>query len=368
MIFGAFCWTNSQAIFYTLIMRFESQVTSISWIPNATIPGLNKVVFDSGFTHYDEQPPLVIENIEILRDADVFRFANVLRASVDVEDGKIVSGEYHGGCVMGATTVSMKIAHATMDAVEFPVIQREVEITENSARFVQTVGGHTGLPAPRRTSRFPFFAFSAPTVWTTLGLTIFADGSSEFDLVGASAFPRHWIYNSDHEVTAKVGLADFRKWWRKSFGPHTPWKNNEHPAFVTEVETPVEMKLHHKIMNEMDKPRFRRYRKGKYLTIQGEPGDEVFLIIDGVVSVEHNGEKLGELGPGTVLGERASLEKGLRTSSLKALTNVKVAVVDPHKIEHSRRRDLQEIHNRENALIVDIREPDIERSKHHADI
>ena len=51
-------------------------------------------------------------------------------------------------------------------------IRHEPEVTDARARFVQTTGGRTGLPAPRRVNRPPFVQFKAPTVWTTLALTI----------------------------------------------------------------------------------------------------------------------------------------------------------------------------------------------------
>ena len=38
-------------------MRFESSVLSISWIPSEALPGLNKVPFETGITHYDPPPP-----------------------------------------------------------------------------------------------------------------------------------------------------------------------------------------------------------------------------------------------------------------------------------------------------------------------
>jgi hypothetical protein len=72
-------------------------------------------------------------------------------------------------------------------------------VSETSVRFVQTAGGRTGVPAPRRISRPPFVQLSAPLVWTTLALTIRSDGSSAFEVVGASPFPRHWLYD-EHGV------------------------------------------------------------------------------------------------------------------------------------------------------------------------
>ena len=48
-------------------MRIESSVTSLSWIPSEAVTGLNKAVFGSGFTHYDDPPPDVIRDLEALR-------------------------------------------------------------------------------------------------------------------------------------------------------------------------------------------------------------------------------------------------------------------------------------------------------------
>ena len=65
-----------------------------------------------------------------------------------------------------------------------------------------------------------------------------------------------------------------------------------------------------------DKPTMRKLRAGALLTEQGQPGDEVFLVLDGVLAVEVDGEPIAELGPGAILGERAVLEGGVRTSTI----------------------------------------------------
>ena len=82
-------------------------------------------------------------------------------------------------------------------AVHLPDIQADPEVDGSSARFVQTVGGRMGLPTPRPVPHKPFVQFWPSIAWTTLALTINADGSSSHELIGASPFPRHWIY--DHE-------------------------------------------------------------------------------------------------------------------------------------------------------------------------
>src|SRR5205823_24368 len=38
-------------------MRYESSVTSLSWIPSEAVTGATRTAFDSGFTHYDAPPP-----------------------------------------------------------------------------------------------------------------------------------------------------------------------------------------------------------------------------------------------------------------------------------------------------------------------
>jgi hypothetical protein len=58
-------------------MRYESSVTSVSWIPSEAVdrPAI-RAPFDWGVLHYDEPPPSRIDDLEALRRADRFRFAN----------------------------------------------------------------------------------------------------------------------------------------------------------------------------------------------------------------------------------------------------------------------------------------------------
>src|SRR5437016_6814100 len=109
-------------------MRHESCVTSLSWIPSEAVTGKTRVFFDAGFTHYDEPPPAALGDIEELRAADRFRFANLLRAWIDVDGaGQITAGGYGGGGLMGATTVRLGSLSRTFQAVALPDLQREPE-------------------------------------------------------------------------------------------------------------------------------------------------------------------------------------------------------------------------------------------------
>lgn len=328
-------------------MRITSSVTSVSWIPSEAVTGLNKGVFESGFTHYDDPPPDHIEDLERLRDADGFRFANHLSAAIEIRDGRIVDAAYTGGGVMGATTIRIAAKAATFEAVSLEDLQLEPVRTDTSVRFVQTTGGRTALPAPRRVTHPPFVQFRAPTVWTTLALTLHADGTVEREVVGASKFPRHWIYDDDLVLTEKVGLADFKGWYRKSFGKRTPWGNEDSPALVTAVETALERRLSSTIMRGGGKPEIRLVKEGRELVRQGEPGHELFLVLDGVLTVEHDETPLAELGPGAVLGERSSLEGGLRTATLRAATKCRVAVVPADQVDPTALDELSTSHRRE---------------------
>ena len=328
-------------------MRIESSVTSLSWIPSEAVTGLNKAIFGTGFTHYDDPPPDELGDLEALRAADRFRFANHLIGWIDVVDGAIVDAGYDGGCLMGATTVAVGPKQATFAAVAFDDIRRPVDLTATSARFVQTVGGHTAVPAPRRVSKPPFLKFEAPTVWTTLALTMHVDGSVESELVGASTFPRHWVYDQAGALAAKAGLADFKDWWRHSFGKHTPWGDEDSQAMVTAVETALERELASHIMRGGAKSSIRKLKADALLTEQGSEGDDVFLLLNGVVGVEVDGEAIAEVGPGAILGERAALEGGVRTSTLRALTKVTVAVVNADQLAEDERTQLSAGHRRE---------------------
>jgi hypothetical protein len=327
-------------------MRIESSVTSVSWIPSEAVSGMTKLPFEVGVTHYDNPPPDVIEDLEALGAADGFRFANRLGAWIEVEGGKIVDHGYSGGAVMGSTTVRLG-KQATFAAVGFPDLQRDPEVSATSARFMQTAGGRPAIPAPRRVRHPPFVQLKGPTVWTTLTLVLNVDGSARFELSGASPFPRHWIYDDAGKLSQKAGLTDFKEWYRRAFGKHTPWGDEDSKALVTTAETALERELSHLIMRGSEKPKIKKLRKRKTLTEQGEAGDEVFLLLDGVLSVEVGGEPLAELGPGAILGERAVLEGGVRTATLRAVTKCKVAVVPADRVDPDALDEISKEHRRE---------------------
>lgn len=313
-------------------IRHESSVTAISWIPSEAIEGLSKVPFELGITHYDQPPPDRIDDLEALRKADRFREANELRAFVDVEDGRIVDQGYLGGGKIGSTTVRLGPASIRFAAVHLPDIKQPPEVGPTSVRFVQTVGGRMGIPTPRPVKRRPFVQFWPSIAWSTLELTINADGTSRRGLAGASPFPRHWVYDENGALIEKSSVIDFKSWADHCFGQGTPWGSYDSPALTTSVESALEREMASTILRGGAKPKVRTLDAGTRLTTQGEAATDVYLVMDGVFAVEIDGEGVAEIGPGAVVGERAALEGGLRTATLRATTRARVAAIAPDQL------------------------------------
>jgi hypothetical protein len=330
-------------------MRVESSVTSISWIPSEAIESaLVALPFDVGIGRYDPPPPEVIEDFDELRRSEGFRFANLLNAWAEVDDGRIVDSGYGGEAHLSVTRMRLGPRELVFEPTQFPPIRRDPASDGTSVTFVQTAGGRPGVPAPRRVNRPPYVQVAGPTVWTTLSLTIHADGRSEGQLVGASPFPRHWIYDSSNKLVQKSGLIDFKTWYRQAFGQKTPWGDEDSPAFVTEVESALERELSRSIMSAGAKPEIGRLGQGQTLVEQGQPGRDMFLLLDGALAVEVDGNVVAELGPGVIVGERAALEGGRRTSTLRAVTPCKVATFNASQITPEAKAQLAEGHRRED--------------------
>jgi hypothetical protein len=331
-------------------MRIESSVTAISWIPSEAIEGMPKIPFELGIGHYDEPPPdtLAEGDLERLRDADRFREANVLKGWVEVEDGKIVDAGYEGGGLVGSTTFRLGLKDLVFQGIPFETLQQEPEIREDEVRFVQTVGGRAGFPQPRRVKGRPFFRVNSATAWSTLALTIRADGSSDHELVGASPFPRHWVYDKEGNLSQKAGTVDFKTWYREAHGEHTPWGDEDSEPFVAQAESALERELSQGLLESGSKLPRRKLKQDERLVEQGDPGDELYLLLDGVLAAVVDGEEIAQIGPGAILGEGAIVGEGTRNATLRACTPARVAVIAPDQIDREAMETLAAGRRREN--------------------
>jgi CRP-like cAMP-binding protein len=285
--------------------RVESSVTSLSWIPIDAMQGVGKLAVGLGVGQWDLPPPDRLEHLDELLAADAVRCANQLRAWIEVEDGRVTGYGHLGRGHFGRSSLRAGPRQLTFPAVALPDLRPDPEVSATSVRFTQTTGGRSGVPLPRRIRRPPFVQVAAPVVWTTLALTVHADGSSEHEVVGASPFPRHWIYDHTGTLVAKSGFVDVARWRRRAFR-HTPWGDEDSPALVIAVETALERRLSRLVIDAG--PSFRKLKRGATLVEQGDPGSELFLLLEGVLAVEVDGRVVTEVGPGAIVGEMAVLE------------------------------------------------------------
>jgi hypothetical protein len=328
-------------------MRIESSVTSITWIPSEAIHGMPKLPFELGIARYDDPPPDRIIDLDAMNEHDMFREANELKAFIEVEDGEIVGQGYTGRGLIGVGRIRLGPRELAFTAVEYPLLQAEPELGDGWVRFAQSAGGHMGVPAPRRVRGKPFFRITSASAWTTLELILYSDGTSKHKLAGASPFPRHWVYDKDGNLVEKSGSIDFEKWYRESHGPHTPWGDEDSPALVTAVESELERKLAASIMRGDAKLERRKLGEGETLVEQGAEGQELYLLLDGVLEVGVDGRPVAEVGPGALLGERALLEGGRRTATLRARTPARIAVVPADAVDPTALPELAASHRRE---------------------
>lgn len=320
-------------------MRIESSVTSISWIPSEAVEGLPKLPFSFGIAHYDEAPPDRLVDIGTMHRAGLFREANELKAWIEVEDGRIVDHGHAGRGRIAVTRLALGPKEVTIRPVALPTLQGW-DVGDSWVKFTQTAGGRRGAPAPRRVRGKPYFQWDSAIAWTTLTLIIYADGTSKHALAGASSFPRHWIYDQEGKLVEKTGTIDFEKWYRESHEQNTPWGSADSAAVVTQVESELERELSRDLMRHGETPKPERLDAGTTLVEQGEEGDELFLLLDGMLDVVIDGNVVAELGPGAIVGERALLENGVRTATLRTATPAKIVRIAGDRVE---RTDLETI-------------------------
>lgn len=306
-------------------MRVDASATAITWLPFEALDRLKVVPLELAVAHHDEPPPDLAPDLDELRRRDGFREANELTAWIEVDDGEIVDYGQSGRSLAGEGP-ELELRQLSFAAVEFPVIQPEPELGQGWARFTQTVGGRIGLPVPRPVVGRPYFHIGAVSAWTTLELLVRADGTTDARLVAASPFPRHSLYGVDGRLVDVLGALDLE------LEEGTPWGDFETPAFAAAVESELERTLAAAILREGSKLVRRRVARGETLVEQGQPGDELFVLLDGVLDVEIDGVVVAQVGSGAILGEKAVLGDGQRTATLRAVRSSRVAVIRADEI------------------------------------
>lgn len=328
------------------IERVETSFTSVSWIPAEAMTGLMRLPMDVGLGHYDLPPPDHLDDVDALIAEGRCRFANRLTAWADISDGRIVAAGSGGGGMVAKTEVDLRALSIRVAAIPFPEI-RSQETTADSVTFVQTAGGRTGAPFPRRVGGLSKLRLKSPTAWTTLAVTIGQDGSMEAEARGASPFPRHWFYDHNGNLVRKSATIDFDLWTSGEHETDTPWGDSDRIVLAAETESSLERELSQSVMADRKGSTVRVIKPGGLLMEQGEQATSMELLLDGVVEIEVDGTVVAECGPGSLLGERAFVEGGRRTSTVRAVTKVKVIGADPTTFSAEELAELRAMHMRE---------------------
>ena len=81
---------------------------------------------------------------------------------------------------------------------------------------------------------------------------------------------------------------------------------------------------------------------GKVLIRQGELGDDLMVLVKGLVTVERDGQQVNKLGPGEFFGEIALIERGPRTATVTAETPCRLLVLN-HRSFHALMEEFPEV-------------------------
>lgn len=319
-------------------MKVESRAVSVSWIPAGSAAewlrcGLEVGLADAGRPPVDTLPDVAA--VQRLRTDDRFRAANILVGYAEFDDAGTATGWGYAGAsggVVGSTTVRLSHTGATFGGYGFPAVQEEPVVEGDLVHLAQTFGGRCGVPLP--SSDGGPVLWQAPVVWTTLTLTLRVDGTAEVAMPGASAFPRHWVYDAGGAVVLGSGLTDQVAWVRAALTRTTPWGPPGSPAVVTASEQALMRQLAG-ILRAGCEPTCRDMPVGTVLESAGDAPTAMYVVLDGVLEVTRE-DQVVHVGAGAVLGEQEILGPRPWAATLRTLTPARIATVPADDLDVAR--------------------------------
>ena len=93
------------------------------------------------------------------------------------------------------------------------------------------------------------------------------------------------------------------------------------------------------------------FKAGEVLMVEGEAGDEFYVIVDGTVRIEQGDRTVRSLTAGGFLGEIALVERRPRTATATCVTDVRALEVRAHEFERLL-ETLPAVHERIRAAIL----------------
>lgn len=83
----------------------------------------------------------------------------------------------------------------------------------------------------------------------------------------------------------------------------------------------------------------RAFQANEVLVHEGEEGDRAYAILTGRLAISHGGVQVGELGPGTAVGEMYLFEHQPRSATIRALTAGRLVGVTGDDLRRLRKLD-----------------------------
>ena len=213
---------------------------------------------------------------------------------------------------MGSTTIQLGGKGVTFAAVELPELRDDPVVTRRRARpsCRPTAAGprcprrdgcraRRSCSSARRSCGRRSRSRSAPTVRAASSWS------------GRASSRGTGCTTTTGKLAAKAGLADFKQWYRQSFGRHTPWGATNSTAFVTAVETALERELagrdHARRRQAEDA---QAQAPARCSPSRASPATRCSSCSTACSRSRSTAQPLAEFGPGAILGERAVLEGG----------------------------------------------------------
>jgi CRP-like cAMP-binding protein len=75
----------------------------------------------------------------------------------------------------------------------------------------------------------------------------------------------------------------------------------------------------------------RDYQAGATICVEGEPGDEMYVVLEGEVEIRVSGHLLATIGPGEIFCEMALINSAARSASAVAKSDCRLAPVDEQR-------------------------------------
>ncbi|MEN8176113.1 MAG: cyclic nucleotide-binding domain-containing protein [Pseudomonadota bacterium] len=74
--------------------------------------------------------------------------------------------------------------------------------------------------------------------------------------------------------------------------------------------------------------KIRRVAAGNTIFSEGDPGHEMFVIVEGELEISAKGETFARLGPGETVGEMALIDSSPRSATVTAVIDSKIVPLD----------------------------------------